>query len=64
MKLRPGWEHEPIAPPIPWALYGLLVAATVLLSALLSGFGGGSDEDDQQASTQPVNCAVTPEQCK
>ena len=66
MKLRAGWEHERIDPPIPWAAYALIVAATVLVTALLSGCGGGGseDEDDGQSTTQPVDCKATPEKCK
>jgi hypothetical protein len=64
-QIRAGWEHEPVAPPIPWAAYGLVIVVTVLLSALLSGCGGGgSDEEDAQRGTQPVNCTATPELCK
>jgi hypothetical protein len=62
--LRPGWEDEPVNPPVHWRLLAAVAAATVLASALLSGCGGGSDEDDGQSSTQPVNCAATPETCK
>ena len=60
--VRAGWEHEPIAPPIPWRLYSLLAAATVVVSALLSGCGGGGD-DDTTSGTQPVDCKATPERC-
>lgn len=61
---RPGWENEPIAPPIPWRLYGLVAAGTVVLSALLSGCGGDSGPDDTTSSTQPVDCKARPELCK
>jgi hypothetical protein len=63
--VRANWERETIAPPIPWAFYGLVVACTVAVSALLSGCGGDSGPDeDTTSTTQPVNCVATPEKCK
>lgn len=63
-KLREGWEAETIDPAIPWLFYGLIVACTVAVSALLSGCGGDSEpDDDTPSSTQPVDCKARPELC-
>lgn len=63
LKLREGWEHEPIELPITprWALMGL---AVLLLTLLLSACGGGDCDDDDTKNTGPVDCRAHPEQCR
>jgi hypothetical protein len=61
LRLRQGWELEPIDPPHPWRLYALAFVAILTIFAL-SGCGGGGD-DAPDATTQPPDCRARPELC-
>jgi hypothetical protein len=64
--LRPGWEHEPAEPPVPWFWMALVVVLTLAASAALAGCGGGDllpDDDDAQRIDPPA-CTTHPERCR
>lgn len=41
-----------------------MAALAGLVLMLMAGCGGGDESDGNAKTTEPVNCAATPERCK
>jgi hypothetical protein len=64
LRLRQGWELEPVDPPHPLRLYAVVIVTVLAVVALAGCGGGGDDPQDPAASTQPVDCHAHPELCQ
>lgn len=63
--LRAGWEHEPIAVPLPWRWAALAFVLTVLVFTFTGCGGNPCDETDPgHKDTGPVDCRANPELCR